>query len=1176
MKRLLAILLLMSMLLAACVPVTDAPDTTGDPSQSTGDPNQSTDDPTGTNDPNVQEVTVRSRDGFSTTIQIVSGQIIFNDAIFEYFSAGNMGALEFECKIKGHYSLERIPLCDLYLLLCCEGFNAFLVDTKTKEILDPLASMGEGVQGYFSGMCVSPDGKYALVDYRSGTVLELLELETGNRTKMPYEEGLYGVNGRFLDNKIVLITSIYQEAKDKFSYRLSRYDISTGENTELEGRMTMTGGPFAHTFTEEKLTLIDLRTMERTVFPLDIKEVTAVSHNTMDSVCVRVGTTQYILKMDGSMQLVNSMEEFDALFGDMNSWYNRALTSQYVNPTQVNLELLFYNGFPDESSKPTDAEWEELQNKPGFDIHYDLERLPAEKMNQILSQYLGITLADVETTGFYGLVYLESTNCYYRMGTDAEVVDNFKATAVEALANGTVRLCYTSGYENTAYVAMLKPTGNGYQILSNLRADNNGEDPRLATFDSLFGNTDYWYNKALTSLYTDPSKVSLKWMFYCGFPGEKEWAINEEEQTIDIPYQFLMRLPVDKLNTVLTQLFGINLEDMDVSAFKGLVYLDSTSCYYHSIPNTSEEENAKNFNATRVESLEDGTVRVYYTAYSLATGYDKTEECVAVLKLVNGQWQILANLRADNTTGDPRINMFEDMFGELSSWHNMALCSRYAEPSKVILRQLFYGGFPDESREPTDAEQEELKGKLSLEWDGRQLPLIRLPIDKMNQVLTEYFGITLEEMDASAFEGLVYLENTKCYYLASYAYYDGVGYSGFRPVRVEDMAEGTVRLYYKSGVQILEECVVLKQVDGRWQILSNLEADGVKKDLQLEDCDEMFGDINSWYNKALSSFYADPPLIDLKMLFYNGFPNEPKKPTNTEREELEGRLGIDLDLNLIRVPFRNINQVLYRYLNIDLSAMHDSGLEGAVRLSNMACYYFTVGDTEAVEKFKANRLEHMADGTVRVYYTARSRATDYKEAACVVTLKWVDGRWKIASNLQENGIVEDPRLAEFDKLFRDMNNWYNKGLTDFFADSSEINLKMLFYRGFSDESGKLTDAEKEALQGKVNLELDVRRLPVKKMNEVLSRYFNVSIEGLQSSSFEGLVYLESTDCYYFSAGDTEVVENFKAIRVESLEYGKLRMYYTARSRATDYQEVTCVAVVRPMAGRWQILSNQRA
>ncbi len=165
---------------------------------------------------------------------------------------------------------------------------------------------------------------------------------------------------------------------------------------------------------------------------------------------------------------------FNTLFGDLSSWYNRALTSLFATPTQIALDRLFYNGFPGESRTPTDAEWEKLKDQPGFDINLDLHRLPADKMNQVLTQYFGITLENVEANGFKGLVYLEGTNCYYRMGTDVALTENFAAVRIEDMDDGTIRLYYTANSlalgNNGAGVVTLKSVDNQWQILSNQKA----------------------------------------------------------------------------------------------------------------------------------------------------------------------------------------------------------------------------------------------------------------------------------------------------------------------------------------------------------------------------------------------------------------------------------------------------------------------------------------------------------------------------------------------------------------------------------------------------------------------------------------------------------------------------------------------------------------------------------
>ncbi len=166
----------------------------------------------------------------------------------------------------------------------------------------------------------------------------------------------------------------------------------------------------------------------------------------------------------------DELAAFNALFGNMSSWYNKALLCQYTSPAQLKLEVLFYSGFAGESKKPTDAEWAELMDQPGFDINYDLIRLPADKMNQVLTDYFGITLDEIDDAGFENLVFLESTNCYYHMATDAMVLENFKATAVETQENGAIRVSYTAGYNDAAYVVTLMPNGDGYRILSNEKA----------------------------------------------------------------------------------------------------------------------------------------------------------------------------------------------------------------------------------------------------------------------------------------------------------------------------------------------------------------------------------------------------------------------------------------------------------------------------------------------------------------------------------------------------------------------------------------------------------------------------------------------------------------------------------------------------------------------------------
>ena len=160
---------------------------------------------------------------------------------------------------------------------------------------------------------------------------------------------------------------------------------------------------------------------------------------------------------------------FQTLFGQMNTWYNSALISQYASPKEIKLYQLFYNGFAEESREPTDEEWEELKDEPGFTIEYDLLRLPADRMNQVLTDLFGITLEDVEPAGFENLVYLESTDCYYMMHTDAWFLSDFNAIGLQYMEDGTICVAYTARGGDILYMLTVMPYGDGYRILSNVR-----------------------------------------------------------------------------------------------------------------------------------------------------------------------------------------------------------------------------------------------------------------------------------------------------------------------------------------------------------------------------------------------------------------------------------------------------------------------------------------------------------------------------------------------------------------------------------------------------------------------------------------------------------------------------------------------------------------------------------
>lgn len=158
---------------------------------------------------------------------------------------------------------------------------------------------------------------------------------------------------------------------------------------------------------------------------------------------------------------------------DKRNAYSFAIAHEYSSATELKLRYFFDNGFPGEY-EVTDLEWAELKDLPGFNINYDFFRLPKAKMEADLQYYFGVSLADIPDSGFEGLTYLKSTDCYYFMATGAMTnSSNFTAQHVDYNSDGIASLTYTVGWEPTVekYVIELKPTDDGYLILSNLVAE---------------------------------------------------------------------------------------------------------------------------------------------------------------------------------------------------------------------------------------------------------------------------------------------------------------------------------------------------------------------------------------------------------------------------------------------------------------------------------------------------------------------------------------------------------------------------------------------------------------------------------------------------------------------------------------------------------------------------------
>lgn len=161
------------------------------------------------------------------------------------------------------------------------------------------------------------------------------------------------------------------------------------------------------------------------------------------------------------------LAKLDALFGG-NTWYNIALTSFYETPEQIDLKCFVNNTLIPYGGDLTDEESNFLSQYTDM-FWMDIRRIDSEDIEEVLQQYLGIGLEDLENPDHPQLPYWEETDCYYLIANDADYTEDFHAEAVEVAEDGTICLTYTCNFPASPCMVRLMPYGDGYRILSNLQ-----------------------------------------------------------------------------------------------------------------------------------------------------------------------------------------------------------------------------------------------------------------------------------------------------------------------------------------------------------------------------------------------------------------------------------------------------------------------------------------------------------------------------------------------------------------------------------------------------------------------------------------------------------------------------------------------------------------------------------
>ena len=144
--------------------------------------------------------------------------------------------------------------------------------------------------------------------------------------------------------------------------------------------------------------------------------------------------------------------------------FNMAMCCAFTAPENVQLHLLFYNGFL--YSDPITQEERDFLQSEGMDVM----RLDPDLMNPVLENVFGITLDDINWD-VQRMTYWEKTGCYYLVHSDCLMLMDFEIIRGYATKDGIIKIHY-KGYFDTEYVITLQSLAQyrecGYHIISNL------------------------------------------------------------------------------------------------------------------------------------------------------------------------------------------------------------------------------------------------------------------------------------------------------------------------------------------------------------------------------------------------------------------------------------------------------------------------------------------------------------------------------------------------------------------------------------------------------------------------------------------------------------------------------------------------------------------------------------
>lgn len=353
----------------------------------------------------------------------------------------------------------------------------------------------------------------------------------------------------------------------------------------------------------------------------------------------------------------------------------------------------------------------------------------------------------------------------------------------------------------------------------------------------------------------------------------------------------------------------------------------------------------------------------------------------------------------DNTQQqDPEISAelmaLSDLFSTIENRFNpyhYIVDHEFDSPEQVKLIYLFPMG-ADGQQKPTDEEWAALKDKPGF---NENYDFFRIPKVAANATLQKVLGITVDDLGPDGLWRLTYLEETDCYYFMSTGML-GNGYGS--PVSMTVQPDGNIKFVYRIQYMSGQYAMVLKPVDGSYQIISNSKVEDQQVP-ELAYFNELFSQGEErnpyFYAKCIYGDYASPEELNLRSFYEGGFVGE-HEITEEELAEYWKLLPPyipELMGDFNRLPKDKINAELQTVFGISLEDLPDSAFSGLYYLECSDCYCFNQsGMTSDFQKSAFTDIVHNDDGTISLFYEDRY-------GKCAITLKPNGDSYLVLSNV---------------------------------------------------------------------------------------------------------------------------------------------------------------------------------